>query len=221
MPTSISRGKPAVADNETISVPALRILSSSATGSERNTFIRSHVRAAEACGRRRTQHAWLAGRELTYLREKDPGLRGRSGAARAWVAFLKKNCSLGERQAYDLMRIHNAFPSMKSIPKGVESIRGAIAHLKAKTPSKRRRSPVARPPTAPNREVAKVATANAHAMLFAGPRQTPRAARVREQLRTTQRWLAEIATSDAAAFMKMRDVIRRQHARTCPPKKQH
>ena len=52
------------AATETLTIPALRILSSSATEKERVAFIKQHIRAIELCGRRTIQHAWLVGREL-------------------------------------------------------------------------------------------------------------------------------------------------------------
>lgn len=203
------------AATEALEVPVLRILSSSVTESERIAFIKKHIRAIELVGRRTIQHAWLVGRELAYIKEQRADLRGR-----AWVAFLKKNFALGERQAFDIMRVNRAFPSMKSFPKGIESVRGAIAHLQAQQEVQQAEGRTAGRPRTCRRST-----------VYADERQTeprrssngtesyqpfaalPSSARTREQLRTAQQQLAEIAASDAAAFGKVRDVIRRQHAR--------
>lgn len=194
------------AATEALEVPALRILSSSVTEAERIAFIKKHIRAIELVGRRTIQHSWLAGRELLYFKEQRADLRGR-----AWVAFLKKNFALGERQAFDIMRVHRAFPSMNSLPKGIESVRGAIAHLQAHQEVEQAEGRTAGRPRACRRST-----------VYAGVHETesyqpfaalPSSARTREQLRTAQQQLAEIAASDAAAFRRVRDVIRRQHAR--------
>ncbi len=115
------------AATETLTIPTLRILSSAATEKERIAFVKEHIRAIELCGRRTIQHAWLVGRELAYIKEQRADLRGR-----AWVAFTKKHFDLGETQSFNLMRVSRGYPSLKSLPKGIESVRGAIADLQVR-----------------------------------------------------------------------------------------
>jgi len=201
--------------NDSLEVPALRILSSSVAETERVAFIKSHIRAIELCGRRTIHHAWLAGRELIYIKEQRADLRGR-----AWVAFIKKHFNLGERQAYDIMRVNRAFPSLKAFPKGIESVRGAISHLQAnqevdeatKRADGRRRE--SRIQMNCNQQLETVRSESSGEVEFYRPSGAlPTSARTRDQLRTAQQQLAEIAASDAAAFAKVRAVIQKQHAR--------
>ena len=203
------------AKSDSLEVPALRILSSSVAETERVAFIKSHIRAIEICGRRTIHHAWLAGRELIYIKEQRADLRGR-----AWVAFIKKHFDLGERQAYDIMRVNRAFPSLKAFPKGIESVRGAISHLQANQEvdeaTKR-----ADGRTRESRKQAVYASDHdnessgscGEVEVFRPSAALPTSARARDQLRTAQQQLAEIAASDAAAFKKVRAVIQQQHAR--------
>ena len=197
--------------NEAIAVPALRLLSSSALEAERIAFIKCHLDAMERCGRRTIQHGWLVGRELLYIHENRPDLRGRT-----WIAFIKTNFGLGETQAFGLMRISRAFPTLRSIPAGIDSIRGAIAHLQARREVEEAESRVRERPrdfgrwaargdareAGPPRSPGEVESFRPSAL----PTSAPRALRARCAL-------AEIAASDATAFGKVRDLIRRQHAR--------
>ena len=200
--------------NEAIAVPALRLLSSSAGEDERIAFIKCHLDAMERCGRRTIQHAWLVGRELLYVHEKRRDLRGRM-----WIAFIKKHFDLGETQAFGLMRISRAFPTLRSIPTGIDSIRGAIAHLQARREVEDAESRVRERPRDFGRWAARGAAREAEPLGSPGavesfqPSALPTSARTCAQLRTAQRQLAEIAASDATAFGKVRDLIRRQHAR--------
>jgi hypothetical protein len=198
--------------SESLVVPALRILSSSVAETERVAFIKSHIRAIELCGRRTIHHAWLAGRELIYIKEQRADLRGR-----AWVAFIKKHFDLGERQAYDIMRVNRAFPSLKAFPKGIESVRGAISHLQANqevdeaTKRADGRTRESRILTNCNRQLETETLSEVE--VYRPSAALPASARTRDQLRTAQKQLAEIAASDAAAFKKVRAVIQQQHAR--------
>lgn len=115
------------AATETLTIPTLRILSSAANEKERIAFVKQHIRAIEMCGRRTIQHAWLVGRELAYIKEQRADLRGR-----AWVAFTKKHFDLGEIQSFNLMRVSKGCPLLKSLPSGIESVRGAIAALQVR-----------------------------------------------------------------------------------------
>lgn len=203
------------AKSDSLEVPALRLLSSSVAETERVAFIKSHIRAIELCGRRTIHHAWLAGRELIFIKEQRADLRGR-----AWVAFIKKHFDLGERQAYDIMRVNRAFPSLKAFPKGIESVRGAISHLQAnqevdeatkladgRTRESRRQAGSA------NEHESKSSGSCSEAEFHRPSAALPTSIRTRDQLRTAQQQLAEIAASDAAAFRSVRTVIQKQHAR--------
>ncbi len=199
--------------NEAIEVPPLRLLSSSATDVERIAFIKCHLDAMERCGRRTIQHAWLVGRELVYIHEKRVDLRGR-----AWIAFIKKHFDLGETQAFGVMRISRAFPTLRSIPAGIDSIRGAIAHLQARREVEDAESRVRERSRDSGRSAARDDTRESGPLGSPGevesfqPSALPTSARTCAQLRTAQRQLAEIAAGDATAFRKVRDLIRRQHA---------
>ena len=198
------------AESASLEVPALRILSSSATEAERIAFVQQHIRAIELCGRRTIQHAWLVGRELIYINEQRADLRGR-----AWVAFIRKHFDLGERQAYDIMRVNRAFPSLKAFPKGIDSVRGAIAHLQAKQEVEEAESRAnGRSPGCVGEHYSGPRGSSDEAELYRPCGALPSSARTRDQLRAAQQQLAEIAASDAAAFRKVQAVIQQQHART-------
>ncbi len=201
--------------SDSLEVPALRILSSSVAETERVAFIKSHIRAIELCGRRTIHHAWLAGRELIYIKEQRADLRGR-----AWVAFIKKHFDLGERQAYDIMRVNRAFPSLKAFPKGIESVRGAISHLQANQEvdeATQRADGRTRDSHRQNGRASEHESESngscGEAEFYRPSAALPTSARTRDQLRTAQQQLAEIAASDAAAFAKVRAVIQQQYAR--------
>ena len=202
------------AKSEALEVPTLRILSSSATEAERIAFVKQHIRAIELCGRRTIQHAWLAGHQLLYIKEQRADLRGR-----AWVAFIRKHFDLGERQAYDIMRVNRAFPSLKAFPRGIESVRGAIAHLQAKQEVDEAesradgRSRASRRQTGYTSERESEPRGPSEAEFYRPSAALPSSARTRDQLRTAQQQLAEIAASDAAAFRKVRAIIQQQYAR--------
>ena len=202
------------AATETLTIPTLRILSSAATEKERIAFVKHHIEAIEQCGRRTIQHAWLVGRELLYIKEQRADLRGR-----AWVVFIKKHFGLGERQAYDIMRVNRAFPSFKAFPKGIESVRGAIAHLQAKQEvdeAENRangRSRASGRQTGYTNERESELHGSSEAEFYRPSAALPSSARTRDQLRTAQQQLAEIAASDAAVFKKVRAIIQQQHAR--------
>lgn len=199
---------------ETLKIPALRLLSSSATEAERIAFVKHHIEAIEQCGRRTIQHAWLVGRELLYIKEQRADLRGR-----AWIAFTKKHFGLGERQAYDIMRVNRAFPSFKAFPKGIESVRGAIAHLQAKQEvdeAENRangRSRASGRQTSYTNERESEQHGSSEAEFYRPSAALPASTRTRDQLRTAQQQLAEIAASDAAVFKKVRAIIKQHHAR--------
>ncbi len=200
------------AATEALEVPALRILSSNVTEAERIAFIKKHIRAIELVGRRTIQHAWLVGRELLYIKDQRADLRGR-----VWVAFLKKNFALGETQAFNLMRVNRAFPSLRSLPKGIESVRGAIAHLQARQEIEEAEGRAAGRPRACRRSTGCAEThdtgSSDETEFYRPSSAIPSSARTREQLRTAQQQLAEIAASDAGAFERVRTIIRQQHAR--------
>ena len=212
MPANIAIRRAAT---ETLKIPALRLLSSSASEAERIAFVKQHIRAIELCGRRTIHHAWLVGRELLYIKEQRVDLRGR-----AWVAFIKKHFDLGERQAYDIMRVNRAFPSLKAFPKGIESVRGAISHLQAHQEvdeATRRadgRTRESRRQAGYTSEHESGQSRSCSEVEFYRPSTAlPTSARTRDQLRSAQQQLAEIAASDTAAFRRVRTVIHRQHAR--------
>ncbi len=215
---------------EGIQVPALRILSSSATEVQRVRFIRSHLAAMAACGRRSLQHAWLVGRELDFVKEKQAALRGPR-----WHRFVKAEFKIGERQAYDLLRVYRSFPGLRSLPRDVDSIRGAITYLQIRAQineaEKRGRagqSTSAADDGAPQWEC------DDDARRTSSPRGTtattgidepscdgraalrsPASARTRAELRTIQQKLVEIANADRAAFRRVREFVTQQHARVC------
>ena len=194
------------AATEALTIPTLRILSSAANEKERIAFVKQHIRAIEMCGRRTIQHAWLVGRELAYIKEQRADLRGR-----AWVAFTKKHFDLGETQSFNLMRVSKGYPSLKSLPSGIESVRGAIADLQVRKEIERAEGRATGISYACRRstecaDVSETETYRPSAVL-------PTSVRTRAQLRTAQQQLAEIAASDATAFKKVRAVIQQQHAR--------
>ena len=194
------------AATETLTIPTLRILSSAATEKERIAFIRQHIRAIEMCGRRTIQHAWLVGRELAYIKEQRADLRGR-----AWVAFTKKHFDLGETQSFNLMRVTKGYPSLKSLPSGIESVRGAIAYLQVRKEIEQAEGRTARISNA--RHTSTGCADERETETYRPSAVLPTSARTRAQLRTAQQQLAEIAASDATAFKKVRAVIQQQHAR--------
>ncbi len=202
------------AATETLTIPTLRILSSAATEKERIAFVKEHIRAIELCGRRTIQHAWLVGRELAYIKEQRADLRGR-----AWVAFTRKHFDLGETQSYNLMRVSKGYPSLKSLPKGIESVRGAIADLQVRKEIEQAEGRAAGISHACRRSTgyADVRETEPHgsseAEFYRPSAALPSSARTRDQLRTAQQQLAEIAAGDAAAFRKVRAVIQQQYAR--------
>lgn len=194
------------AATETLTIPTLRILSSAATEKERIAFVKQHIRAIEMCGRRTIQHAWLVGRELSYIKEQRADLRGR-----AWVAFTKKHFDLGETQSFNLMRVSKGYPSLKSLPKGIESVRGAIADLQVRKEIEQAEGRATGISYACRRstecaDVRETETYRPSAAL-------PTSARTRDQLRTAQQQLAEIAAGNPAAFAKVRAIIKQHHAR--------
>lgn len=195
------------AATETLRIPALRILSSSASEAERIAFVKQHIRAIELCGRRTIQHAWLVGRELTYIKEQRADLRGR-----AWVAFTKKHFDLGETQSFNLMRVSKGYPSLKSLPEGIESVRGAISDLQVRKEIERAESGSLKQ-TGQASERESEPHGSSEAEFYRPSGAFPASGRTRDQLRTAQRQLAEIAASDAAAFKKVRAIIQQQHAR--------
>jgi len=201
------------ADSKALKVPALRILSSSATETERVAFIKHHIRAIELCGRRTIQHAWLVGRELLYIKEQRADLRGR-----AWIAFIKEHFDLGERQAYDIMRVNRAFPSLRAFPKGIDSVRGAIAHLQAKQEVEKAenlaegRSCASHWLTGYATERENEPCRSSESQFYRPSGALPSSARTRDQLRAAQQQLAEIAAGDVAMFREVREVICKHHA---------
>lgn len=194
------------AATETLTIPTLRILSSAATEKERIAFVKQHIQAIEMCGRRTIQHAWLVGRELAYIKEQRADLRGR-----AWVAFTKKHFDLGETQSFNLMRVSKGYPSLKSLPKGIESVRGAIADLQVRKEIEQAEGRAAGISNAcrTSPECADVSETETYRPSTA----LPTSARTRDRLRTAQQQLAEIAAGDAAAFAKVRAIIKQHHAR--------
>ncbi len=215
---------------EGIQVPALRILSSSATEAQRIRFIRGHLAAMAACGRRSLQHARLVGRERDYVKEKRTALR-----APRWHRFVKAEFKIGERQAYDLLRVYRSFPGLRSLSENVDSISGAITYLQiraqineAEKRGRAGRSTSAADDGAPQWEC------DDDARRTNGPHDTtattgidepscdgraalrsPASARTRAELRTIQQKLAEIANADKAAFRRVREFVTQQHARVC------
>ena len=108
-----------------IEMPGLTHLSAKASGNERVAYIRTHARAMQACGRRTLQHAWLVGLELAKLKKVRMDLTG----AR-WDRYLRKTFDFGERQSSTLMRLAKSFPTCRSLPPDINSIRGAIESLR-------------------------------------------------------------------------------------------
>ncbi|MCH7704863.1 MAG: hypothetical protein IIB61_07110 [Planctomycetes bacterium] len=208
---------------EGIQIPGLRILSSSATEAQRVKFIRSHLVAMAACGRRSLQHAWLVGRELDFVKEKRAVLRGP-----CWHRFVKSEFRIGERQAYDLLRVYRSFPSLRSLPRDVDSIRGAITYLqiRAQLNEAEKRGRVGRSVSAADdgtpqwecNDGARIANSPRGATTTGidDPSCTrPASARTRAELRTIQQKLVEIANADNVAFRRVREFVIQQHARVC------
>ncbi len=202
---------------ERIAVTALSLLSSSATEKQRIAYIERHVESMTACGRRSLQHAWLVGRELTYIREKLPDLSGHE-----WHKFVKRHFNIGERWAFDLMRLHRSFRTLRSIPSGLDTVSGAIAALRVHREVRgAEASATGRSPSSSSkdsssgerdtRSKADAVTATVHAppvALSASPQ-------VRMQLIAMQQELREIASMDMAAFRKVRAIVRESHTRVC------
>ena len=220
MPASLSKR----GTLERIEVPALTILSSSVSDKQRLQFIRQHLDAMTLCGRRSLQHAWLVGRELDYFKDKRVDLRGGS-----WHRFVKTEFRLGERQAHDLTRVFRSFPGLRSLPKGIDSISGAITYLqvRAQINEAENRGIAARTPSAsddgtPEWEHGEDASGTdgthsetATTLVDEPLCILPGSARVREELRTMQQRLVQIAAADRAAFRKVKEFVRQQHARVC------
>ncbi len=202
MPTTKAHVRRAV--SEKLEVPTLSILSSGASHNERIAYIRKHIQAMETCGRRGIAHAWVAGREIQYLRQRMPDLHGR-----AWDKFLKKHFGIGDRHARDIIRLHRAFPTLKSLPKGVDSIRGAIAHLRDEAET---RDAVRH---AVNSKGSEPKTADSSVEVEFYPPQVglPSSSRIRAELRAIHQELQVIAATDRAAFSQIRDYIHKQHER--------
>ena len=212
---------------ENIEVPTLNILSSSATEEDRIQFIRRHLDAMALCGRRSLQHAWLVGRELDWLKEKRVDLRGD-----AWLRFIRTEFKLGERQSYDLLRLHRGLPSIRSVPKGIESIRGAIHWLQAEAEAKdaERRGPSGRSASASDDGAPQwecdddtsdendVASASGATQTYEPLAALPSSPRIREELRMLQQKLVQLAKADKAAFNRVKQFVTQQHARVCTGK---
>ena len=218
MPASLSKR----GTLERIEVPALTILSSSVSDKQRLQFIRQHLDAMTLCGRRSLQHAWLVGRELDYFKDKRVDLRGGS-----WHRFVKAESKIGQRQAYNLIRVFHSFPSLRSLPKGMDSISGAITYLqvRAQINEAENRGIAARTASASDdgtpewehsEESSTEGTHSGATTLVDEPLCVlPGSARVREELRTMQQRLVAIAAADRAAFRKVKEFVRQQHARVC------
>ena len=200
MPTTRAHVRRAV--SEKLEVPTLSILSSGASHNERIAYIRTHIRAMETCGRRGIAHAWVAGREILYLRETKPDLHGK-----AWDKFLKEHFGIGDRHARDIIRLHRVFPALKSLPKGVDSIRGAIAHLRDEAETRNAvRHAVDSKGTEP-----KKADSSVEVEFYAPQVGLPSS--IRAKLLAIHQELVVIAATDRAAFSKIRDYIHKQHER--------
>lgn len=200
MPTTKAHVRRGV--NEKLEVPALSILSSGASHNERISYIRKHIQAMETCGRRGIAHAWVAGREIQYLRQTKPDLHGR-----AWDKFLKKHFGIGDRHARDIIRLHRAFPTLKSLPKGVDSIRGAIAHLRDEAETR----DAVRHAISSKRAEPKTVDSPVEVEFY--PPQIGLPSAIRAKLRAIHEELVVIAATDRAAFGQIRDYIRKQHER--------
>ncbi len=200
MPTTKAHVRRVV--SEKLEVPTLSILSSGASHNERIAYIRKHIHAMETCGRRGIAHAWVAGREIQYLRQTKPDLHGR-----AWERFLKKHFGIGDRHARDIIRLHRAFPTLKSLPKGVDSIRGAIAHLRDEAEM---RDAVRH---AVNSKGSEPKTADSAVEVEFYPPQVGLPSAIRAKLLAIHQELLVIAATDRAAFSQIRDYIRKQHER--------
>ena len=211
MPSTTTR-----CQTERIAVSALSLLSSSATDKERIAYIKRHVESMTACGRRSLQHAWLVGRELIYTKEKQPDLSGYE-----WHKFVQRHFNIGERWAFDLMRLHRSFRTLRSIPQGVETVSGAIAALRVKREVEDAEASTGRTPSSSRKDSssgerdtgskAEAAAATVHApsvALSASPQ-------VRMHLIAMQQELREIASMDMAAFRKVRAIVRESHTRVC------
>ena len=231
MPNGTTKTTPSRGATEGIRVPPLTILSSSATEAQRVRFIRSHLVAMAACGHRSLQHAWLVGRELDFVKEKRTALRGPR-----WHRFVKAEFKIGERQAYDLMRVYRAFPGLHSLPRDVDSIRGAITYLqvRAQIDEAEKRGRAGRSASAAADDGAPQWECDDDARRTNSPRDTtaateidepscngraalrsPASARARAELRTIQQKLVEIADADEAALRRVGKFVTRQHARVC------
>lgn len=199
--SAISRVK-----SETVELPALNILSSAATEAERIRYVVRHIKAMTLCGRKTLQFAWLVGRELVYLKEARPDLCGR-----AWDRFLKRNIGIGERQAYDIMRVHRAYPTVRSLPEDIYSVRGAIEHLKTQKDIGKAEGRAANGGAGSGSAVGHSCSSSTEVQVHPAQIGLPSSARTRAELRAVHQQIAEIALMDAAAFKKVRDFIRKQH----------
>lgn len=221
MPASLSKR----GTIERLDVPPLTILSSSATEKQRIEFVRKHLDAMVSCGRLRSlQHAWLVGRELDYIRKKQVELKGRH-----WHRFVQTEFKIGERQAFDLMRVFRSFPGLRSLPKGIDSIRGAITFLQvqAQINEAENRGSGTRPASAPDDGAPEWEHSEDASHTEGTHSETattlvdeplcvlPASARVRDELRTMQQRLVAIAAADRTAFRVVKEFVRQQHARVC------
>jgi hypothetical protein len=201
-----------------IEMPGLTLLPARASQNERVGYIRTHTRAMQACGRRTLQHAWLVGHEVAKLKQIRKDLMG----AR-WDRYLRDEFDFGDRQASTLMRLARSFPTCRSLPPDIRSIRGAIESLRlkrecdtaeaqARSGSKYGRALPAK--TGKRNGETGDAWENSsdeswEGMSHVAP-STPIPSSVRAELQAITRDLWEIARADRAALRKVREFVRKQ-----------
>ena len=127
------------------------------------------------------------------------------------MASTKKHDDLGQTPHLNPMRVTKWSPSLKSLPSGIESVRGAIAYLQVRKEIEQAEGRTARISNA--RHTSTGCADERETETYRPSAALPTSARTRDQLLAAQRQLAEIAASDAAAVRKVRAVSQQQHAR--------
>ncbi len=221
MGTATKNGKTALLRvRDRIEMPGLTLLPARASENERVGYIRTHTRAMQACGRRTLQHAWLVGHEVAKLKQIRKDLMG----AR-WDRYLRDAFDFGDRQASTLMRLARSFPTCRSLPPDIRSIRGAIESLRLKRECDTAEAQARSGPkygsalstekrTRNGETGASDAWDNSSDESWAGMSHvapsTPIPSSVRAELQAITRDLWEIARTDRAALRKVRDFVRKQ-----------
>ncbi len=221
MGTATKNGKTALLrGRDRIEMPGLTLLPARASENERVGYIRTHTRAMQACGRRTLQHAWLVGHAVAKLKQIRKDLMG----AR-WDRYLRDAFDFGDRQASTLMRLARSFPTCRSLPPDIRSIRGAIESLRLKrecdtaegnvrSGSKYGRALSAKTgkrngETGTDAAWENLSEESCAGMSVVAP-STPIPSSVRAELQAITRDLWEIARVDRTALRKVREFVRRQ-----------